>query len=469
MGFKLPFRYNDPHFQIFLVGFICFCCPGMFNALNGIGGGGRSSTDAANNANTALSVTFTVCSLIGAPAYNIFGNRIIIPAALAYVLYVGSYLSTSDEFTIATGAILGIGAGFLWTAQAGIMMSYPAEEDKGKAFSMFWMIFNLGATLGAAIPLGNDWSNAKGTVNNSTYIAFMVVMAFGASMAIALLPASKVIRKDGTAVSSHKFSNWRREAIEVFKLFKDWRMLILIPLFAGSNWFYTYQFQVYNGGGYFNLRARGLNNLLYWLFQIIGGGFFGWLLDQGFLGDRRRRAYIGNTIVFVVLVALWTGCIFIQRRFDRDSVHAPGFQEMDVYDSGYAGMAIEYAFFGLADAIYQGFIYWLLGTMTNDSERCARYGGFYKTIQNAANAIASQVDATKTPYDVELYVVFALNGVGLLLSYVVCATVTTVTVEEIDNLADGHNAEVSVGGKIQTIEDGSSAENTLSVKLDEKH
>jgi hypothetical protein len=39
--------------------------------------------------------------------------------------------------------VLGIGAGFLWTAQAGIMMSYPNEKDKGKAFSMFWMIFNL--------------------------------------------------------------------------------------------------------------------------------------------------------------------------------------------------------------------------------------------------------------------------------------------------------------------------------------
>lgn len=76
-------------------------------------------------------------------SYNIFGHRVLIPGALTYVLYVGSFLSRSDAFTIVAGAILGIGAGFLWTAQAGIMMSYPAEKDKGKAFSMFWMIFNL--------------------------------------------------------------------------------------------------------------------------------------------------------------------------------------------------------------------------------------------------------------------------------------------------------------------------------------
>lgn len=61
------FRYNSPVFQIFLVGMICFCCPGMFNALSGIGGQGQSSTKAATDGNTALSVTFTLCSLVGAP------------------------------------------------------------------------------------------------------------------------------------------------------------------------------------------------------------------------------------------------------------------------------------------------------------------------------------------------------------------------------------------------------------------
>ncbi|KAI8394089.1 major facilitator superfamily domain-containing protein [Radiomyces spectabilis] len=452
MGFKLPFRYNSPNFQVFLVGFICFCCPGMFNALNGIGGAGRSSPKATDNANTALSITFTLCSLIGAPAYNMFGHRIIVPAALAYVLYVGSYLATSDAFTIATGAVLGIGAGFLWTAQAGIMMSYPQENDKGKAFSIFWMVFNLGATLGAAIPLGNEWNSVKGDVKPGTYIAFMVIMTVGAFLALALLPASKVVRADGSYVSLHKFSNWRREAVEIMNLFKDWRMLILIPLFAGSNWFYTYQFQVYNGGGYFNLRARGLNNLVYWLLQILGAGAFGWLLDLECLGNRRRRAMIGNTLVFVCMTALWIACIFIQMRFTRESVKAEGFAPTDVFSSGYVGLLIEYAGFGLGDAIYQGFIYWLLGTMTNDTERAARYGGFYKTVQNAANAIAAQIDAQHVPYMTELIITFAVNTVGLLLTYVVCWTVPDVTVEEVDNLQDGHAVGTLVGGRVETVE-----------------
>ncbi|KAI8975666.1 major facilitator superfamily domain-containing protein [Mycotypha africana] len=442
-------RYNSPMVQIFIVGMICFCCPGMFNALTGIGGQGKASTEAATNAGTATAVTFTICSLIGAPVYNLFGNRVLIPAALCYVLYVGSFLSKNDNFTIAAGAILGIGAGFLWTAQAGIMMSYPSEKDKGKAFSVFWVVFNLGATLGAAIPLGNEWNaGSMPQVQTTTYIAFMVIMAFGAALSLALLPANKVVRSDGSHASLPKISNWKREALEVFKLFKDWRMLILIPLFAGSNWFYTYQFNVYNGPGFMTKRARSLNNVLYWLFQMIGAGLFGWFLDSHRLGTRKQRALYGNTITFIIILALWVGCIFIQKNFTREFVSLPSYVKIDVFDKEYPGLIIEYAFFGLIDAVYQGFIYWLMGTMTNDTERATRYGGFYKTIQNAANAIANQLEAQKVGYMTQLIVVMVINLVGLLLAYGVSWSVPDVTVETIDNLKDGHAVTTLVGGHV---------------------
>ncbi|KAG0739564.1 hypothetical protein G6F57_010141 [Rhizopus arrhizus] len=462
MGLKLPFRYSDPNFQVFLVGFICFCCPGMFNALNGMGGAGQADTKVTNDANTALAVTFTVCSLVGAPVFNIFGHRILLPAALAYVLYVGSYLTPNAGFTIATGAILGVGAGFLWTAQAGIMMSYPDEKDKGKAFSIFWMIFNLGATVGAAIPLGNNFNNTSSTISIGTYIGFMVIMGFGAFLSLALLPPSKVIRANGTPVSLHKFSNWRREAIEILALFCDWKMICLIPLFAGSNWFYTYQFQVYNGGGFFSLPARSLNNLVYWLCQIIGAAFFGWLLDLKWLGQRKTRAIIANTFVLCLLSASWIGAIFVQKKFTFESVKAEGFVHIDVHSPEYAGYIILYAVFGLVDSIYQGFIYWLMGTMTNDTERAARYGGFYKTIQNAASAIAAQVDAINTPFMTQLIINFAIEGVGLLLAYIVCLRVPDVTVEQVDNLIDGHAQEIMVGGQVESIPD------TVAYTRDEK-
>lgn len=310
-----------------------------------------------------------------------------------------------------------------------------------------------GATLGAIIPLGNEWnSGEKPDVKVSTYIAFMVIMAVGSLLTLALLPASKVIRSDGAQVSLHKFSNWKREAIEVIKLFKDWKMLILIPLFAGSNWFYTYQFNVYNAPNFMSIRARSLNNVLYWLFQIIGAGIFGWFMDYAKLGSRKKRAIYGNTIALLIIISLWIGAIVIQKTFTRESILLDTNVPIDVYHSRYPGLVIEYALFGLIDAIYQGFVYWILGTMTNDTERAARYGGFYKTIQNAANAVANQLESTKVAYMTQLIIVFAINVVGLLLAYVVSTTIPDVTVETVDNLHDGHAVGTLVGGQLETIE-----------------
>lgn len=54
-------------------------------------------------------------------------------------------------FNIFAGALLGVCAGLLWTAQGTIMISYPDENSKGKAFAIFWSIFNMGAVIGSLV------------------------------------------------------------------------------------------------------------------------------------------------------------------------------------------------------------------------------------------------------------------------------------------------------------------------------
>ena len=50
----------SPLVQLIIVAFVCFLCPGMFNALSGMGGGGQVDAHAADNANVALYSTFAV-------------------------------------------------------------------------------------------------------------------------------------------------------------------------------------------------------------------------------------------------------------------------------------------------------------------------------------------------------------------------------------------------------------------------
>lgn len=41
--------YASPRIQLGMVAFVCFLCPGMFNALGGLGGGGKSDATLADN------------------------------------------------------------------------------------------------------------------------------------------------------------------------------------------------------------------------------------------------------------------------------------------------------------------------------------------------------------------------------------------------------------------------------------
>jgi drug/metabolite transporter (DMT)-like permease len=54
-------------------------------------------------------------------------------------------------FNIFAGALLGVCAALLWTAQGTIMISYPLEEEKGKFFAWFWGIFNMGSVIGSLV------------------------------------------------------------------------------------------------------------------------------------------------------------------------------------------------------------------------------------------------------------------------------------------------------------------------------
>ncbi|XWS31940.1 hypothetical protein CRYUN_Cryun23aG0118600 [Craigia yunnanensis] len=87
------FRYNSPLVQVSLIGLVCFCCPGMFNALSGMGGGGQVDPTAANNTNTALYTTFSFFGILGGGIYNIFGPEItLVMGCSTYVLYASSFL-----------------------------------------------------------------------------------------------------------------------------------------------------------------------------------------------------------------------------------------------------------------------------------------------------------------------------------------------------------------------------------------
>lgn len=373
---KSFFRYNSPLVQVSLIGLVCFCCPGMFNALSGMGGGGQVDPTASDNSLTALYTTFAVFGILGGGIYNILGPRLtLLSACSTYVLYAGSFLYynhyKNQAFAIISGAILGIGAGLLWAGQGAIMTSYPPPARKGTYISLFWSIFNMGGVIGGLIPFILNYHRTKaGSVNDGTYIAFMSFMTIGALLSLAILPPSKVVRDDGTRCTNIKYSNVSTEYVEISKLFMNWKMLLIAPAAWSSNFFYTYQFNNVNAV-LFSLRTRGLNNVFYWGAQMIGSIGIGYLMDFSFK-SRRRRGFLGIGVVGFLGTAIWAGGLANQVKYTRADVKT--IEKLDFKDSGddFAGPFVLYFSYGLLDAMFQSVVYWIIGALADDSETLSR-------------------------------------------------------------------------------------------------
>ncbi|CAN4085595.1 unnamed protein product [Withania somnifera] len=105
---NLIFRYNSPLVQVGLIGLVCFCCPGMFNALSGMGGGGQVDHTAANNANTALYTTFAIFGILGGGIYNILGPQKTLLWVAWSIWVIGALADDSEVLSRYTGFYKGI-------------------------------------------------------------------------------------------------------------------------------------------------------------------------------------------------------------------------------------------------------------------------------------------------------------------------------------------------------------------------
>ncbi|KAF8845640.1 MFS general substrate transporter [Paxillus ammoniavirescens] len=395
--------YYHPYFQVSMLGFVCFMCPGMFNALGGIGGGGQVTTTAQANASTATYSTFAFFAFFSGTVNNVLGPRLtLFLGTWGYSLYIASFLvdnihTNAYDFVVTAGAILGLCAGLLWTAQGSMMMAYATESQKGLFIGIFWAIFNLGAVVGGAVAFGNNYHNESNAVGNGTYIGFLILTLIGVALAPMMADPAKIIRTDGTKVTLPRHPSWKTEFYNLYAaLINDPWIVLLFPMFFASNYFYTWQQNDYNAA-LFNIRARSLNGFLYWLAQIFGSVFIGYcILDQTRF-RRRIRALFGWIVIVAMVFIVHIWAYFYQRTYTRASI-PPQASKMDLSDPAYPAHVWLYIFCGLLDAMWQTFVYWILGAMSNNLAKLGVIIGFYKGIQSAGAAGAWRADGVLLPY-----------------------------------------------------------------------
>ncbi|ORY01245.1 MFS general substrate transporter [Basidiobolus meristosporus CBS 931.73] len=413
-------RYNDPIFQVFLVGMVCFCCPGMYNVINGMGAGGQMDDSTAKDGNVALYAAFAVFGFFGGAMYNFLGVRLTLCiGGLCYALYSGSLLNYNHThnkaFVIGASAVLGLGAACLWTAQGVIMMSYPSEGQKGKAVGLFFIVFNLGGVLGGFIPFGMNFNSNAGAVSDGTYAAFLGIMIVGAAISWLLLPPSKVVRDDGSKVPVKKFdTNIMKEVIGTFKVFTHKQILLITPFLFCVTFYYSYEFGAINGV-LFSVRSRSWNNVFYWAFEMLGAYALGRFLDTPRY-DRKTKGLYALTAVSTICMAVWGGCLALQLQYTRED-HP---RDLDFIDTPGAFWPkwLLYVLFGLCDALCQTLVFWILGSLSNDSTVLAQYAGYAKAIQSIGGAISWRIDAIGTAFLTQMILNWALFAFSIPFTYI---------------------------------------------------
>ncbi|KZT09028.1 MFS general substrate transporter [Laetiporus sulphureus 93-53] len=398
--------YYNPVMQVFMLGFVCFMGPGLFNALNGLGGGGQVNTTTSANANVALYATFAFTAFFAGSINNVLGPRLtLLLGSSGYALYIGSYLTinihpNAGPFVIAAGAVLGVCAGMLWTAQGSLMLAYPTENEKGIFIGIFWSVFNLGGVVGASVSLGQNFHSTVSVLSIcSQAIGFLILTLIGVTIPMLMANPKKMVRSDGTKVMTLRHPSWKTELYGLWVTLRtDPTVVLLFPMFFASNWFYTWQFNDYNAA-LFTIRARALNNLVYWLAQILGSVSIGFLLDQRGL-TRRFRAYAGWVCLFLMVFVVHIWAYFYQKQYTRAIVAqwAKDDDKIDIYERKYVGRIWLYIFCGMLDAMWQTTAYWIMGAMSNDPAKLANLTGFYKSLQSAGAAGVWRADAVGLPY-----------------------------------------------------------------------
>lgn len=402
---RIP-RYRSVLAQVVMVGLIAFCTVGMSNALGGAGGGGLINTSQSNQANVAVYATFSALAFFGGTIYNRLGIRLcLMYGGIGYACLASAYLAAAHigeratPWVVVAGCLEGLSAAMLWTAQGAVTMSYPTEDMKGRSFSVFWTIFQMGGVVGSIIPICLNWSSHAANLGDASYIAFVVIMLIGCGIPLLLLPSDHVIRSDGTRVVLPPMPTWKSELHGMIRvLTANWWIITLFPFFAASNWFYTYQANDFNVPN-FTLRTRYFNGLSANFFNMVGVWIMGTAMDlplaPNLLG-RPARARMGIVFLLLLTIAVWTGGWSFAKDSRRGQNPTP---LIDLTESRrylpYILIYIAYAFY---DGCFQAYAYWLLGALSNNSATLSHYAGWYKSIQSAAAAVAWRLDGLEISY-----------------------------------------------------------------------
>lgn len=419
-----PGPLRNAQMQVVVMGLVFFCIPGAFNSIIGLHSGiPEKYTNAGYG---ILYFLFAIFSIVAPGIVNIYGPRLMIfVGGCAFVIFFLSLLLCGPLHVLPLplvtvfAALVGVGAAFLWSANAAMLLSYPTESTKASYISTFWVIFNFGAVIGGiqSFLTNLDASAANSDEDAAAPMTFMIYIALGIvgiSAVWALLPLEQVVRVDGSRCQAPKAVSLMEELRGFFKMMSSRQVAALLPLFVYSNWFYSYQLGVFSTH-VFKPAASGLASAFYWGSQMIGAKTLGALLDMPGI-PAGRRAWLSLGISCSLIAVSWVWGIYANSSYNLDSVEVSkgGMRTLYEYNEpGFAQAAALMLLWGFCDALVQTWCYWVMTQLYTEAEDFARIAGIFKFAQSAGSAASFLISFGNPSASVQLAINIVLFAASL--------------------------------------------------------
>ncbi|KAI2820935.1 hypothetical protein CBS115989_3279 [Aspergillus niger] len=392
-GAKAPLKrvwYRTSLFNACVIGAVGFLAPGLWNAMNSLGAGGEEKPFLVNAANALVFGLMGIFCIFGAPIANRIGLKwALLLGAAGYPVYAAG-LYTNNRFgnvwLVLVGAVAcGISAGLFWASEGAIAIGYPEPSKRARYLNIWVWWRTLGPIIGNSIVLALNIKNQnKGSVGYSTYIVFIVLQCLAVPVALLLTPPDKVQRADGSPVILRVEDSWKAEFQALWKTCKNRTVILLLPIFWAVYFNeYSGNFETY----YFGVRARALIAFLSDWVTILASQIISHWLDWKRVDAKKRLTYGWYWVIIVHVTAYILGWV-VQEQYTSAHKKNPDLGTMDYTSPGFAKGAFVLFMWTFAQQTGQNWLYYLVGSMTDNIAELTRLTGVLRGQESFGEAVS---------------------------------------------------------------------------------
>ncbi|KAJ5924028.1 hypothetical protein N7466_008215 [Penicillium verhagenii] len=415
--------YRSTFYNALVLGLCNLLAPGIWGAMNSLGGGGEEKPYLVNAANALTFCLMVVSCFLGSVVVRFIGIKwTLIIGTMGYAPYAAGLYTNNrfgDSWLVILGAALcGISAGIFWMAEAAIALSYPEPYNQGR-FLGFWLSFRVGGQiLGGAISLGiNANRSTAGSVSYTVYIIFIVLQALGPFAGLLLNTPSQVQRKDGVPVRLKVNNSVGFELKQMTKLFLSRKFLLIIPFICQA--VYTEAVMFSYEDLWLTVRSRALGSFLSGIVALIAGNVLGAFLDNKSISlkTRTRAAFF--------FVVGWQGICWIWATINTTEFNKTN-PVYDWVDPGFGRAFALFLFWVAGFQLNYMYLFFLVGNLADDDEEVVRIAGLLRGTESAAQAVSYGLSSVTIMAAVgSVYLNFVLWAIAILPAWLLVKEVGT--------------------------------------------